>query len=518
MRRINKIMSYMLIGGLILLEPISANAYTKRETIYTNLDYTGTPIKTLVNNHLLSLEKGDIIDNTELSKILNVNGNEKFNLENEILTWKSVGKDIFYQGTTEKELPISVQATYYLNGEEKSVKEMLGKKGNVEIHLQFINHSYIEAQDIYTPFVVTIGTIINGKENANVTVNNGKVVDTGSKNIVVGIASPGLYESTKIESLKGMNEIKISYDTTKFSLGDIYIVATPKLIEESDFNIFEKMNTLTSSMNTLSDSVNKIEAGAKQLQEGTASLKLGSSELSSSLYTALNAITELENGSATLDGGLKQIIAKLQNAQTLLNSKDVSGSITQLNALKEQNSNTITSIASVNTTLEPMCKTEEQITQPECAAYVSNQKLIVLLQTNNTAIDSTITSLTEISTQISSLVTELNTALAQVETGANTLTNGLTELKNGVNQIYSGSTVLVDGANSLDTGMNALSSGISSLNRDGIQVLMGYTNQIRYYGNRVQQLANASKNYSGFAANNVENTVFIYKMPSAKAK
>ena len=516
MKKINKIMSYVLIGSLMLLEPISANAYTKKETVYTNLDYTGSPIKTLVNNHLFSIDEGDIVDNTELTKILNINGKEKFSLENQVLTWKSVGKDIFYQGSIEKELPVSVQATYYLDGEEKQVKDILGKKGKVEIHLQFINHAYIESQNIYTPFVVTVGTMISGKENFNITVTNGKVVDTGSKSIIVGIASPGLYESTNIEALKGMNEVIISYDTTKFSLGDIYMVISPKLIEESDFNIFDKMNTLTSSMNTISDSMNQIEAGAKQLQAGAASLKSGSNELSNSILEVLNAISKLEEGSVTLDSSLKTIIAQLQNAQTLLKSKDVDGSIAQLTALKEQNSKAITSLQTVNKSLEQICQTAS--TTPECVTYQSNQNLIILLQTNNTAIDSTITSLTDISTQITSLITTLNNALVQVEAGASYLTSSLTQLKDGVKQIYGGSTMLVEGANTLDAGMTTLTNGISTLNQNGIQVLMGYTNQIRYYSNRVQQLVNASKNYNGFSANNVENTVFIYKMPSAKSK
>ena len=524
MKKINKVISNIVIVGVLLFQPMTAYAYTKKETVYTNLDYTGAPIKTLVNNHLYIREEGTIDDETELKNILNINGNEKFKLNDQLLSWQSKGKDIFYQGTTEKNLPISVSATYYLDGEEKVLKEMLGKKGKVTIELNFTNNSYNEQKQIYTPFVVTVGTIIGNKENSNIEITNGKVVDTGTKNFVIGIASPGLYESTKIEELKGLNTITITYDTAKFSLSDIYIVTTPKLIEETDFNIFDKVNTLSSSVNMMSDSMNKIEEGAKKLQEGTATLKLGVSEISNNLGTALNGLAALENGSASLDNGLKQIIAQLQNAQVLLNNKDVSGSIAQLTTLKGQNNLAIQNLMSANSALESACAINQEAIEEtmaadiDCTAFVANQNLIGLLQMNNSAIDSTLSSLTEISTQISTLMTELNTALNQVEAGASALNSGLSELKNGVNQLYIGSTTLVGGANALDEGMNTLSSGISTLNQNGIQVLMGYTSKIKNYSNKVQMLINESKNYSGYASSNAENTVFIYKMPSAKAK
>ena len=51
------------------------------------------------------------------------------------LTWDTNGADIYYQGTTEKELPVSVKLTYYLDGKKISPSELKGKSGHLKIKL-----------------------------------------------------------------------------------------------------------------------------------------------------------------------------------------------------------------------------------------------------------------------------------------------------------------------------------------------------------------------------------------------
>ena len=105
MRKINKIIGSVLISS-IALQPTFVVALEKKETVYANLDYTGTPYKTTVNNHLYVDNSEKIEDETELKDILNINGDEKFELNDNKILWESTGKDIFYQGTTDKELPL----------------------------------------------------------------------------------------------------------------------------------------------------------------------------------------------------------------------------------------------------------------------------------------------------------------------------------------------------------------------------------------------------------------------------
>lgn len=67
--------------------------------------------------------------------------------------------DIYYQGTAEKsELPVGMQITYKLDGEEVSPKDIVGKSGKLEMTIKYSNTSKKqvtvagEKKDIYTPF------------------------------------------------------------------------------------------------------------------------------------------------------------------------------------------------------------------------------------------------------------------------------------------------------------------------------------------------------------------------------
>lgn len=268
--------------SIICLMPINAFAYTKTESVFNNLNTDGSINKTIVTNHICSKTKEEYIDDSELNDIINLNGNEEFKKDGNTLKWKSNGKDIYYQGTTSKSSPINFKIKYYLNDKEKNVKDIVGKKGNIKIKIEIENtlkntvNINGKKEEVYTPFIVMGGTIIDTKENSNIKVTNGKVVETGNKATILSISTPGLYESLNIDELSKLDSMEISFDTNKFSLNNIYFVATPKLLEEKDIKGFENVDSLVNSINLLQDSMNQIEDGSKKLNEGLKSAHEGS--------------------------------------------------------------------------------------------------------------------------------------------------------------------------------------------------------------------------------------------------
>ena len=50
-------------------------------------------------------------------------------------------------------------------------------------------------EEVYTPFVMMTGMILPNETFSNVTIDNGKVISDGSRNIVVGFGIPGLKDS-----------------------------------------------------------------------------------------------------------------------------------------------------------------------------------------------------------------------------------------------------------------------------------------------------------------------------------
>ena len=98
---------------------VSEKEIGKDETVYVIADNTGKATSTIVSDHLKNAAGEDVIvDKSDLKDIKNVNGDETFTKDGENIKWEAKGNDIYYQGTTEKETPVNVKITYYLDGKE----------------------------------------------------------------------------------------------------------------------------------------------------------------------------------------------------------------------------------------------------------------------------------------------------------------------------------------------------------------------------------------------------------------
>ena len=154
MKKIKRnILGTLLITSFIV--PMNTFALTKEEVVFTTLKNNGEVKQSIVNTHLKYVSKEKQEDETILKNILNISGKEEYEKNNNILTWKTEGKDITYQGETDKESPIKVDIKYYLDGKEIEKSKLLGKKGKVKIEANFTNTLYNEEYDMHTPFVVT---------------------------------------------------------------------------------------------------------------------------------------------------------------------------------------------------------------------------------------------------------------------------------------------------------------------------------------------------------------------------
>lgn len=541
MKKINKIISGMLISSM-LIAPVSTFALTKDEVVYTNLGLDGQVEKTVVNNHIFNLDKGEVNDDTELKKLLNINGTEKFSKDGNLLTWNSTGKDIFYQGSSDKELPITVDVKYYLNGKEMSAKKMAGKKGEIKIRLSFKNNIY--SNGLYTPFVVTMGTTLSNKENTNIEISNGKVVSTGKKSMAVALASPGLYESLGLDELKNLDEVVLSYKTTNFKLSNVYIISTPKLLSDADLSIFNKMDTLNSSLGLLQTNMDKAVAGAKELTTGTKKLASGADTISTKLNDALLGVSKLEEGSVKLTSGLEEIIASLEEAKQKLdeaqNNEEATEQMQQLEQLQGANTKMITKIKNnFDNDDEKITKAKEIIDEcnladeenelkiAACVAKKEVEKKVILtigqlndaaylmlLENNSYAITTLSAKISDTASTIDDMLSELEAALGEARDGSYELEAGLLELKDGISKLSVGAKELSTGANSAADGTLVLSEGLDKLNNEGINKLSSYGNTAGNYVNKLKKLAKLSEDYKGYSSNSASNSTFIYKIRS----
>mgnify|MGYP000775267251 FL=1 len=527
MKKMKTVAAAFTIVALSLI-PFSASA-AKTETIYTNMDYSGNVKKTTVSNHIENTKEGDVSDNSLLTNILNVNGSENFTQDDTHVTWYAKGKDIFYTGNTKESQPINIVTKYYLDGKEAKAEDIIGKSGKVKIEISLINNSLLRTNNTFTPYVVALGTMMDSDTNKNIIVTNGKVTDTGTHSMLLAISAPGLYEYTDINEFKNLNKVTIIYETTDFEINDIYMVASPKILSELDLGIFDKLDILTSSISTLGEKMDELEAGTKDLANGTSTLFTNSSIFNEKLATASASLEKIANGTIKLVDGVDEMFETLNSAKAMMEDKDIAGSLANLKVLKAANENTIEKLtkpeveAAYKGYQMKATETEDEmkarLTEMEISAEQievlktakSTYELKLLLTSNNEAVKEMITNLEDFSKLMDTLTTKLE-EVKEMKAKVEYLNASLNEVSIGLTKLSKASSQINTGIASLNDGAIKVSQGTSELNAQGIKTLANYTNKIVTYGNKLENLVNLSKSYNGFASNNADNTLFVYKL------
>ena len=529
MKNLKTVATVLTISALSLM-PFSVNA-SKTENVYTNMDYTGTVKKTTVSNHLENDKDGEIKDNSILTNILNVNGSEDFTLDNNIVTWYAKGKDIFYTGTTKKAQPINVVTKYYLNGKVTKATDMIGKSGKIKIEISLLNNSLLRTDNTFTPYVVALGAMMDSDSNTDISITNGKVTDTGTRSVLLAISAPGLYEYTNINEFKSLNKVTITYNTTDFEINDIYMVASPKILSELDLGIFDKLDTLTSSISILGEKMDELEAGTKDLANGTSTLLTNSSIFNEKLATASASLEKIANGTIKLVDGVDEMLTTLTDAKTMMEDKDIDGSLANLKVLQAKNEATITKLT--NPKVEAVYKDKKMSpteTETEMIARIkkfnpnltvaeeqelktvkSTYELKLLLVANNDAVKEMITNLEDLNNLLDTLTTKLED-VKEMQGKVTLLNASLNELSVGLNKLSQASTEINKGISILNNGATKISLGTTQLNNQGIKTLVNYSNRIITYSEKIENLVNLSKSYKGFASNNADSTLFVYKL------
>lgn len=315
----------------------------KDETVYIVADNTGKSKEVIVSDWLKNPEGKDTLeDASDLKDIKNVKGDETFKEKDGKLTWAAKGKDIYYQGTTDKELPVEQSITYYLDGKEMSADEIAGKSGKVTIRFDYKNNvKTVETvngkeHNVYVPFTVMTGMVLDDSFS-NVEVSSGKVVSDGDKQIVVGVAMPGLSDSLKVDASDFSEDvdipeyIEVTADVKDFSLSMSMSVMMSSLMSGTDFDEMFELDALDDAINTLSDSSTQLADGSKELADGLDTLNSKMGDFSAGIKALQSGLNKMGSSSTTLVDGVTGItdgIATLDNS-TNISLEEVSQGITQ---------------------------------------------------------------------------------------------------------------------------------------------------------------------------------------------
>ncbi|MBO6239764.1 MAG: hypothetical protein J6O61_02835 [Butyrivibrio sp.] len=303
----------------------------KVETVYVKTDANGAVNDVIVSEWLKNADaSSEMSDATELKDIVNVKGSETFTDNGDgTLTWNASGADIYYQGTTDKELPVDMKITYTLDGKEISPEELAGKSGRVTIRFDYENKEKQTVEvngkeiEVYTPFAMVSGMMLDSDKFSNVEISNGKVISDGGNYVVMGVAVPGLKESLDIDDEKWeelnedgeldeklTNHFEVTADTTDFELGMTITMASSDILSDfglTDLSDSDKLDDLKDDMGELNDGSTKLVDGSKELKDGTTELRDGVTELYDGTKELKNGTSDLKDGTVKLYDGTSKL-------------------------------------------------------------------------------------------------------------------------------------------------------------------------------------------------------------------
>lgn len=442
----------------------------KDETVYVIADAAGSPTKVIVSNQLKNKDGADSLkDTTTLKDITNVNGDGSYKENADgTITWDTDGgADVYYQGTTDKELPVTVKLSYQLDGKDIKPEDLAGKSGHVKIRFEYTNHATKKVkvgdkeEEIKVPFCMTSGAVLPDDTFSNVTVTNGRIINEGKNNIVVGVAFPGLTESLDWDNMKSKakdeearkklddidipESVEIEADVKNFALDMTLTMASSNVL--SSFNLTKDIDTseISDQMGDLQDGMDKLIDGGEDLKDGTGKVKDGASDLNDGAGKLKDGTGDLKDGAGKLKDGTSEL--KDGAGELADGTQSLADGAGKLQGGAQELANGTTTLKSGS------------------SALVSGVE------------------------KLKSGTESLNSGVGKLQSGAGTL-------KAGTASLVENSGKLQAGAEKLDSGADNLNKGVSSLGSN-LGTIKGYSNQLAVGLSTLKQQTSAFNSVDG---------------------
>lgn len=401
----------------------------KEETVYAILDADGNLEQTIVSEWLKNAKGSTTLeDRSNLSDITVVKGDAEYSKtgSNDQIVWSNDGSDIYYQGTSSKELPVDVHISYELDGKSVTAKELKGASGHLKITFTYTNHASKKVmlngknETTYQPFTMISGMLLDNEKAKNITVDNGSTVNSGDDTLVFGVAMPGLKESMGLDQatdsdgkpleLEIPESVSVEADITDFSMLMTLTVASNQTLSQLGLDEIHSIDDLKADMEKLTDGMDSIIDGASQLNDGGTELQTGTQTLSDGAKQLSNGSQSLSDGSKQVSDGAKQVNS---GAAALKDG---------LNSLNQNTPALADGVDALTTGSEQLSAGFQTITQ-------NNQTL-----TNGAK---------QLSDGLSTLEQSLNSKenaenINKLTSGSTTFSQGLEQASNGLNQIVAG--------------------------------------------------------------------------------
>lgn len=511
----------LLLTGLIFISfsMTSAGAgIEKNETVYVLLSPDGDVADQRVVNRLHA--KGQVteaVDYGDYLSVRNMQSGPEPVADGDRIEWDTdilMQKDIYYEGITDRQLPVRVLIQYFLDGVRIDAEKLAGRSGKLRMEMQFSNLTgrtlpvvyescdgsmITEDTKIFVPFLVQVSYAADLEVFSEIwapdaiKVVSGKTMNLGFSVFPypqAGIAFEMTGVNISLESLMitivpmmppipetGMEEkvVELYEGIVSLDKGFVSFVDGAGQLSEGSREISSKGELLLSSIKELAEGSRQIETGASRLVDGYDEGMSGLEEVTAGLDSLSDGLGMSSQGMDALASsakGISESCAALAQSSCLV-AEAASSLCEGLSQLEDSSSRT----ASEALTLTRQYPQNSKLYELGNSIISQDEAVKQLLEAGRELSDGT----RELDNGFSVLIESMDeqfipgieqTGAAMKETAANAkiLADALNEYRDGQNEFGSGLVECAAGAGRLAEGINVLDNS-SRILFDGLDEL-----------------------------------------------
>jgi len=466
----------------------------KNETVYVNLNHDGSVKDERVVNWVHGTgDESSWIDYGQYINISNMVSGDNPRVEGDRIIWPMTAlemADLFYEGTTDKDLPIDISINYYLDGMQVSGEELAGKSGNLKIKIMVENKLFYDkpipyigyegtkkqgSEDYYVPLMIQMSIKADLNIFSDIVAKDAYIVVMGQM-MNINFASFPFPEEEFIVEMYG----------EEIELEPISIMVIPQNPPFPDIDIEEDMVDLADGLSEMEKGTTEMIDGIEEMLDGVIELRAGMVELTNGISELNHGVYTLDDNSGEISNGMQEIISgveELKNESGLLvdglnqielSTTDIGAGIDELAAgaaeLTAGTGGMVLGLTGLQTVNEQLVILAGLV----AAAYPADaniQELLALALVEQGTIAGLVPGMQDIdagTVQLSAGASELSNGFSQYSSGISQLASGTSELPDGIG-------LLLDGQKQLYEGWKDYSAGISELYHEGTQKLYDET-------------------------------------------
>ena len=370
----------------------------KDETVYAFLNSDGSLKKATVSEWLHSEGGFDQVeDESILSDITNIKGDEVPEVNGNKLIWNSTNEDIYYQGSTNKELPLSMEVSYYFDGNKVNPEDILGKSGALEVRIKIINNEektqVIKGRTKYISSLFPVAVITDLKTDIfkDIEADDATIINESKNQILTFATVSGASQMLAESDIDTLNDISdklkdefvIKANVTDFEMPSILMAASSMTdVDHEDMNS-DKLNKLTDGVNSLKDATAEILDGTVKLHDANIELNDKMGEFQSSyakfqdgINTAKNSQGDIVDGAKQINEGITQMKALMESLTSQLGSlsmDEIGNLLTSAGTTVSSLPETVKTLNSMKTQLEDAKKQLSTLSDTIYAQYITEE-------------------------------------------------------------------------------------------------------------------------------------------------